>query len=400
MQQPDRSEWCYIHPAGTTDWRCEGPTGDALDFHRELPGYKPTPLVDAPSLATELAVGRCLIKDESARFDLASFKFLGASWATLRAVAARTGYTGPNRLDRLRGWVGSRDALTLIAATDGNHGRAVARMARYLGLGSRIYVPDVVPGAIVSRIDAEGARTSIVRGSYDDAIGAARRDAADDRNTVLVQDTSWDGYTQVPAWIVDGYATLFAETDAQLLSAGAGAPDLVAVPVGVGSLAQAAVRHYRREDIGDDPPRLLAVEPRSAACVLRSLQAGQLRTVETSVTIMNGLNCPAPSPFAWPQLAAGLDAAVAIDDEASLEAIDQLAAAGVRSGPSGAATLAGVRMALTGAGASERRPQLGVGEDAIVLCINTEGPVPADSAQVRPPQVAASSTQTDEEATP
>src|ERR1700733_14288517 len=118
----------------TRDWICEAPDDAASAFHRGLPGYTPTPLVEAPALASELGVGRLFVKDESARFDLRAFKFLGASWAGFRAVAARTGYTGPAAVDglraHLRGRAGAADVgLALVTATDGNHGRAVARTA-------------------------------------------------------------------------------------------------------------------------------------------------------------------------------------------------------------------------------------------------------------------------------
>src|SRR5580658_5948649 len=154
-------------------WVCEPPDGSAAEFHRGLPGYAPTPLAEAPGLAAELGVGRLFLKDESARFDLRAFKYLGASWAGFRAVAARTGYPGPATLDGLRSFLApaaadgaaGRDgdgALALITATDGNHGRAVARTARLLGRPARVYVPAGVPGVVIERINAEGALLTVV----------------------------------------------------------------------------------------------------------------------------------------------------------------------------------------------------------------------------------------------
>ncbi len=163
-----------------------------------------------------------------------------------------------------------------------------------------------------------------VGGSYDDAVAAAVAFAAE-TGAALLQDTAWPGYEQVPAWVVEGYATLFAELDAQQAAVGLYAADLVVVPVGVGSLAQAAVASYRSRP---DPARtaILAVEPVAAACVLASLRAGEAVTVPTRVTTMAGLNCGTPSSLAWPILRAGLDAAVAVDDE-------EAAAAAPCSGP-------------------------------------------------------------------
>jgi diaminopropionate ammonia-lyase len=387
-------------------WTCEGPDDGAAAFHHGLPGYAPTPLVEAPALAAELGVGRLFVKDESARFDLRAFKYLGASWAGFRAVAARTGYAGAATLDGLRSFLalpapggaagGAADgALTLVTATDGNHGRAVARTARLLGLPARVYLPTGVPDVVIDRIRAEGALLTVVDADYDGAVMAARAyvdaaaggDAAAFGGTtgMLIQDTAWDGYEQVPSWIVAGYETLFAEIDAQLAAAGAAwfggaGGGLISVPVGVGSLAQAAVAHYRRSGLpGQRRPLLLSVEPDTAACVLRSLADGALASVPTSATVMNGLNCGTPSSIAWPYLRDGLDAAIAVSDADAREAVAALSAAGVTAGPSGAAGLAGLRAALTGAGAASRRRDLGLdaGRAPVVVCLSTEGPLDA-----------------------
>jgi diaminopropionate ammonia-lyase len=370
-------------------WTCEPPDGDAAAFHRRLPGYAATPLVEAPGLAAELGVGRLFVKDESARFDLRAFKFLGASWAGFRAVAARTGYAGPAALDGLRAQLRERETspganLALVTATDGNHGRAVARTARLLGLPARVYLPKVVPDVVIDRISAEGARITVVDADYDGAVLAARSDAEGDADGLLIQDTAWDGYEEVPSWIVDGYETLFAEIDAQLSAAGVDAVDLVSVQVGVGSLAQAAVAHYRSSALAASArPRLLSVEPDTAACVLRSLADGALVSVPTDVTLMNGLNCGTPSAIAWPYLRGGLDAAIAVTDDQARAAIASLTAAGISAGPSGAAGLAGLRAALTGAGAAARRRDLGLDPGPanrgaslpVVVCLCTEGPL-------------------------
>ena len=202
---------------------------------------------------------------------------------------------------------------------------------------------------------------------------------------MLIQDTAWDGYEQVPSWIVAGYETLFAEIDAQLAAAGAAwfggaGAGLISVPVGVGSLAQAAVAHYRRSGLPRQRrPLLLSVEPDTAACVLRSLADGALASVPTAATVMNGLNCGTPSSIAWPYLRDGLDAAIAVTDADAREAVAALSAAGVTAGPSGAAGLAGLRAALTGAGAASRRRDLGLdaGRAPVVVCLSTEGPLDA-----------------------
>jgi len=307
---------------------------------------------------------------------LAAFKVLGASWA-VHQVLSRRDAAGP---------------VTLMAATDGNHGRALAWMARLLGQRSHVFVPTGVHPTAVAAIAAEGAQVTEITGTYDDAVRIAAK-AAREPDAELVQDAGWPGYEEVPGWIVDGYSTLFAEVDEQLAAAGAvrvtgtagaagaAGPALVAIPAGVGSLAQAAVIHYRSRP-GSDAPSLLTVEPGSAAGVLASLVRGELGTVATGETIMSGLNCGTPSRLAWPYLRDGLDAAVAVANSEAAVAARDLAGYGIPAGPCGGAALAGVRAALTGEGAQGRRAALAVDADATVVLLSTEGsaanPVPAD----------------------
>lgn len=350
----------WLARTGGRDWRCAPAPADVRGFHAALPGYAPTPLTELPELAVESGVGRVFVKDESCRLGLPAFKALGASWAVHRTLAERTARgegAGP---------------VTLVTATDGNHGRAVARMARLLGQHARVFVPRGVHPGAVAAIAAEHAHVIEVPGPYDEAVRRAA-EAAAAPGAVLVQDTAWPGYERIPGWIVEGYSTLCAETDEQLAAEGvADGPDLVAVPVGVGSLAQAVVTHYRSRPSGHSPA-LLSVEPVAAACVLESLTLGAPVSVATGETSMAGLNCGTPSSIAWPYLRDGLDAAVAVDDADSARAAARLAALGVSSGPCGAAALAGLRATLTGVGADRRRTALGLGPSSVVVLLSTEG---------------------------
>ncbi|MFI8874061.1 diaminopropionate ammonia-lyase [Streptomyces sp. NPDC055243] len=351
----------FARPAART-WTCPQAPADAQAFHASLPGYAVTPLHELPSLAAELGIGRVFVKDESARLGLPAFKALGASWAVHRVLA-----------ERAAGGEASPEPVTLITATDGNHGRAVARMARLLGQRAHVFVSKGVHPAATAAIAAEGAEVTEVAGPYDEAVHRAAAAAAEGAATVLVQDSAWPGYERIPRWIVEGYSTLFAEIDAQLAAAGVGFPDLVAVPVGVGSLAQAVVTHYRSRPAGRTAPALLSVEPEAAACVIESLARGELTGVVTGDTAMAGLNCGTPSSLAWPYLRDGLDAAVTVTDADSARAVRALAALGVSSGPCGAASLAGVRAALTGDGADGRRAALGLGTASTLVLLSTEG---------------------------
>jgi diaminopropionate ammonia-lyase len=345
----------FEHP-GVRDWTCAPASGEVQAFHAGLPGYVPTPLAEAPAVAAELGVGRVFVKDESARMGLPAFKVLGASWAVHQVLSRRP--TG--------------DALTLVTATEGNHGRAVARIARLFGQRAHVFVPAGVHPKAVAAIAAEGAQVTEIAGTYDEAVRLAA-EAEGKPGTTLVQDAGWPGYEQVPGWVVEGYSTLFAEVGVQLSDAGVAEPALVVIPAGVGSLAQAGITHYRsRPDSATTA--LLTVEPSTAACILASLVRGELGTISTRETIMAGLNCGTPSMLAWPYLRDGLDAAVAVADAASATAARDLAGYGIPAGACGGASLAGARAALTGEGAAARRALLAIRLDATVVLLSTEGP--------------------------
>jgi diaminopropionate ammonia-lyase len=338
-----------------------------------MPSYRATPLVGLPELAAELGVGAVLVKDESDRLGLPAFKILGASWAVNCALSKRGGFDTPaTGLPELRERVGNA-AITLVTATDGNHGRAVARMAQLLGLAARVYVPAGTTAKTLKAIADEGAQVVQTDLRYDDVVRAAASSTTNRPADILIQDTAWRGYEEIPQWIVDGYSTMFDEIDAQL---GERAPDLIAVPTGVGSLLQAALRHYPSTGSGRRPstkPAVLAVEPVTAACVTASLAAGKPISVDTSQpTSMAGLNCGTVSTIAWPAIRDTLAAAVVVTDDQARAAMQRLHELGVPAGPSAAASLAGVRVVL---GDASQRDALATKTDSLVVLISTEGAV-------------------------
>jgi diaminopropionate ammonia-lyase len=322
-------------------------TDDIRRFHETLPDYTVTPLVTLPTVAETLGLGAVLVKDESLRLGLPAFKMLGASWAVHRALQSS-----------------DRDRPHLVTATDGNHGRAVARMAALMKLPATVVVPHGVSERAVELIRAEGADVRVLDVSYDDAVQQASALADADPDALLVQDTSWPGYEDVPQWIVDGYATLFDEAADQAAAYGGGV-DFIVVPAGVGSLAHAAVTFGRSHP----DCRIVSVEPDVADCVRASLAAGTLTTVPTGQTSMAGLNCGTPSYLAWPDLQRGLAGAVVVDDQAAEDAIAELAPLGVDAGPCGAASLAALRILA----AEPARSRFGLSVDSTVLLLNTEG---------------------------
>jgi diaminopropionate ammonia-lyase len=250
-----------------------------------------------------------------------------------------------------------------VAATDGNHGRAVARMAALLGYRAHVFVPFGTATARIDAIESEGATVTVVDGTYDDAVSASAALASD--KALVVSDTSWPGYTEVPRWVIDGYATIFSEVDEELAAAGVAPPDVVVVPMGVGALAAAAVEH------GASGAAIVVVEPVDAACGLASAIAGRPAAVPgPHRSIMAGLNCGNVSIVAWPVIEHGVDAFVTVADAAAEDAMRALARVGIVAGETGAAALAGLH-ALAVEGAAFGTTLELAGRHALVLC--TEG---------------------------
>lgn len=356
------------------------PGREPLEFHRRLPGYVPTPLADAPGIARQLGVGQVLLKDESSRLGLPAFKILGASWAVYRALDELTGgITHWDTIDDLAKQLSHLRPMTLAAATDGNHGRAVARMAALLGFDSKIYVPAGTAQARIDGIASEGAVVEVFDGTYDEAVAHSARDASD--RCLVISDTSWPGYDRVPRWVIDGYSTILWEAADQLAGRGEPGPDVVAVQIGVGALAAAVVSHFRRPDVSPRP-RIIGVEPTRAACMISSMEAGHpVQVPGPHDSIMAGLNCGEPSMLAWPIVSAGTDAFVAVDDERAREAMRALAGAGVVAGETGAAGLGGLIELLTGPNAPPTREKLGINETTRVLLFVTEGATDPEAYQ-------------------
>lgn len=342
--------------------------------HTALPGYHPTPLHSCPALADRLGVARVLVKDESLRLGLPSFKILGASWATLTTVQRAWGRADdrPLTVDGVRAAISSDPRAAsrgLVAATDGNHGRGVARMASLLGLDAVILVPEGTSPARIEAIASEGAEVRVVDGTYDDAIAESAALADDDH--LVVSDTSWEGYEAPPRAVVEGYSTMFFEIDDEIARRGLPAPDVVALQAGVGAFAAAGLRHYRGP--GSRRTATVVVEPSTANCLMASAEAGRLTLVPgPHRSSMAGLNCGMPSELVWPIVLAGTDLFVGIDDLWAGEAMRALAGEGIVAGESGAAGLGGL-LALRAAGTDEQRHRAGLGPEATVLIVNTEG---------------------------
>ncbi|KAJ2957300.1 hypothetical protein NQZ79_g6983 [Umbelopsis isabellina] len=331
-------------------------------FHQSLlPDYQATRLVELPSLAKELGVARVYMKDESTRLGLPAFKVLGASWGIFYTLCQRWNLDiKSTTIDQLKKKVQEDEngPIELCAATAGNHGRAVAHMAKLLGVKAVIYVPEATTPRSQQYIESEGAHVYVVPGSYEMAVEAAKKsvECSTDGNALLIQDVAWPGYEDLPLRIVDGYTTLFQEVDQQLLKAKSPPASLVVCPVGCGPLAHAAVNHFRIE----------------AACLLRSLAADELIEIETKHNIMPGLTGSKISFRSWPDLQAGVDAAIAVNDEDVDKAVHDLNQLQVSSGPCGASTVAAIR-SLAMLSKSDDRFHNSLEPEDVVVLISTEG---------------------------
>jgi diaminopropionate ammonia-lyase len=348
------------------------PAASPRSYHASMPGYRPTALRSAPAAAERLRVAEVLVKDESARLGLPSFKVLGASWAVYRALLDRLGATPAQvpTFAALMDAVRRLHPFSLSAATDGNHGRAVAHVAALLGLAADIYVPDNTVAARIEAIAGEGARVTVVDGGYDDAVRRSAHDASD--RCLVISDTSWQGYEQVPGWVIEGYATVFDEMEEQLEREDRRRPDVVAVPIGVGALAAAVVRHFWSAP--GPRPAIVGVEPTSAACVLESVAAGRIVTLtHPQESIMAGLNCATPSLIAWGEVSRGIDAYVAVPDARVPEAMRLLADDGIVAGETGAGGLAGMLALSADPQTEPARRRLGLDITTRVLLLCTEG---------------------------
>lgn len=338
-------------------------------FHVRWPGYAPTPLLDLPDLASELGIGRLWVKDESRRFQMHSFELLGVAWALYREVLGRLGRRVRwESVDDLVLAIEPVRNLRVVAVTDDELGVAVARAARALQLDAVIYAPDEMPPAWFDAVAGEGAEVVAVAGGYDAALAAAALETGDD--TVIISDSSWTDFDEIPGWVTEGYATIFEEAVDEIERRGAPAVGAVVVPLGTGALAAATGTFFRVERFGADVA-LIGVEPTEAPCFSESVISGRRTAMPTPVPSRLGLARGLPSPLAWEVVSDTFDAVVTVADERVEGAVVRLEAAGVLVSPAGATALAGLIESLEHPVAVE---SLSLGPDASVLVVATASP--------------------------
>ncbi|HBK09258.1 MAG TPA: diaminopropionate ammonia-lyase [Acetobacteraceae bacterium] len=309
------------------------------------PGYAPTPLRDLPDIARDTGVAALRLKDEGPRFGLGSFKALGGAYAVSKLLAAELSHQGIARsatsADLADGQhAASTSQITVTCATDGNHGRSVAWGAQRFHCRCVIFVHETVSQGRVDAIAQFGAQVIRVPGNYDDAVREAESQAR--RNGwLVVSDTSYPGYTEVPRDVMQGYRLMADEAADQW----AGPPPThVFMQAGVGGAAAAISVQLRCRF--DPAPLLIVVEPQNAACLLASAKAGTPTVVHGDLeTIMAGLACGEPSLLAWQELERATFAFMSVPDEAAARALRRLADSGIAIGESGVAGLAGLTLA-------------------------------------------------------
>ena len=355
----------------------------ARTFHESFPQYTKTPLTKLDHMAAYLGVKEIYLKDESYRFGLNAFKVLGGSFSMARYIAKETGRDVSElpysvlTSDQLREEFGQ---ATFFTATDGNHGRGVAWAANKLGQKSVVLMPKGSTQTRLNNILAENAVATIEEVNYDECVRMANDMAMKTENGVMVQDTAWDGYEEIPAWIMQGYGTMAMEANEQLNEYGCDRPTHVFIQAGVGSLA-GAVQGFFANRYPENPPKVVVVEAEAAACLYKGAAAGdgQIRIVDGDMeTIMAGLACGEPNTIGWDILRNHVTAFVSCPDWVSAKGMRMLAAplAGdpaVTSGESGAVGMGVVSTIMEDPDYADLKEALGLDGNSRVLLFSTEG---------------------------
>ena len=383
----DGLKWTVNHVPGSDDkfldLMSEENVTKANEFHKSFPQYSVTPLQKLSALASYLGVKGIYCKDESYRFGLNAFKVLGGSYAMGRYIAKELG----RDISQLPYNVLSSDKLreefgqaTFFTATDGNHGRGVAWAAKRLGQKAVVRMPKGTTKTRFDNIAKEGAEVTIEEVNYDDCVRMAAAEAAKTEHGIIVQDTAWAGYEEIPSWIMQGYGTLVLEADKQLKENGVDRATHVFVQAGVGSLAGAVVGYFAHK-YKENPPVMVVCEASAADCLYRSaVQAdGNLVNVTGDLqTIMAGLACGEGNTIGWDILKNHVTVFASCPDWMSAKATRIYANPlendpHIISGESGSVPLGLAYTALHDEDAKDLKEALKLDENSNILVISTEG---------------------------
>lgn len=360
----------------------------ARAFHESFPQYSVTPLAKLDNMAAYLGLNTLCIKDESYRFGLNAFKVLGGSFAMAKYIAKELGKdVSEMTYDYL-----TSDALkqefgqaTFCTATDGNHGRGVAWAANKLGQKAIVHMPKGSSKTRFDNIAKENAKVTIEEVNYDECVRIAAAEAASVEHGVIVQDTAWEGYTEIPSWIMQGYATMGSEALDQLKGYGVERPDVVILQAGVGCMA-GAICAYIVNSFPENPPKIVIAEAGIADCLYQGAVAndGKYRIVDGDLqTIMAGLACGEPNIVCWEILRNHVTAFCSCPDWVAAKGMRMLAAPikgdpAVCSGESGAVGMGVIATIMTDPDYAELKAALELNENSNVLLFSTEGDTDPD----------------------
>jgi len=357
-------------------------------YHSRFDKYEPTPLVDLTNLAKHYGLEKIWVKDESYRLGLNAFKVLGAAYAIGKYLAQKLEVAIEDiSFEQLKSEETKKKLgqITFTTATDGNHGRAVAWAAQQLGQKAVVYMPKGSSQERLNAILETGAQASITDLNYDDAVRLSA-DNATKYGWKIIQDTAWEGYEEVPTWIMQGYATMAHEIQQQLMDQNMDKPTHIFLQAGVGSFAGAILGYYT-DLFGENRPVTMVVEPRLADCIYKSalINDGKPHAVTGDMqTIMAGLACGEPNPIAWNILREYGHAYFSCDDYVTERGMRILANPlsndkKVISGESGAVGMGLLSLLLESDKFRELREQLKLNSSSRVLIISTEGDTDPDS---------------------
>ncbi len=346
-------------------------------FHNKFHQYQPTPLVELGGLAEQLGVSKILLKDESKRFGLNAFKVLGGAYAIARLLCRKLEMDLEQidfddlKTEEIRVKLGN---VTFITATDGNHGRGIAWAAKELGQKAVIYMPKGSARNRIDNIEKLGARVIVTNLNYDDTVRVALEES-EKHDWYMVQDTAWEGYEEIPRWIMQGYMTMAVEVIEQMKTI---KPTHVILQAGVGAMAGAVAGYL--SNVYDEVPEIIVVEPSNAACLYKTatIGDGQIHKVDGELkTIMAGLACGEPNPLGWSILHEFASAFISCGDYISGNGMRILANPirgdqRVVSGESGAVGI-GLLNLLSDDRLSEFRESLKIDSESVVLLFSTEG---------------------------
>lgn len=360
----------------------------AFNFAKSFPEYNETPLVHLQNLSKRLGLRSIFVKDESYRFNLNSFKGLGGSFAIGNIIARKLGLDiSELPYDKMvseetRKKIGD---MTFITATDGNHGRSVAWTANRLKQKSVVYMSKGSSVEKLNNIKKLGAQASITDINYDDTIRFAKEEARKNGWTI-VQDTTWDGYEEIPSWVMQGYSAMAYEAFGQLKSQGV-KPTHIFLQAGVGAMAGGVTGLIASYYTDASRPIVVIVEPNKADCVFRTAKAndGKIHFVTGDMdSIMAGLACGEPCPIGWEMMKDHADYFLSVPDWVTAKGMRVLGNPleddrRVISGESGAVTTGVLVQIMSDKRLENIRKELKLNEESIVLCFSTEGDTDKES---------------------